>query len=204
MSEYGLETKKFVISTLREYGAVPANLLLSWAKRNGYVQADESALVFLSKEGSICYNRKSGIVTLYFGMPEDVRKSASLYAMMHFMNVDETHISPARYPFDFIFEHQERLFQLIDCSDRGRFKLRFRSKMSGDALKGTVPMLLLVNQDYSVIEEYEGGERILPEEDYVIAKVRINPKEKGNMFSVQFFSQEGGCLNWNAPRISAG
>ena len=169
-----------VMHALKLFSTIPYNLMEEYLRKKNNSPGFEpkESLKRLINDKSIYYSSTDKCYRGIDRYPKQINKICALAAYMHFCKNAEEKIEFARYPFDYIFEDNKRLFQLIDYSEDGAYKLRFHRAMevTGDT-DSVIPIIMLINSGLDSISDMnsDGNYTLIPREDYRVAFVTYKP-----------------------------
>lgn len=169
-----------VMHALRLFSTIPYNLLEEFLRKKNNVPFFEpkECLKRMLVEKYIYYSAKDKCYRAIDRYPKQINKICSFATYLHFCRNDEEKIELARYPFDYIFEDNKKLFQLIDFAKDGVYKLRFRKEMEqqGESTE-VIPIIMLINSNLDVLKEMDqhGNYTLIPKQDYQVAFVSYAP-----------------------------
>lgn len=176
--------QRHVVKALRLFEAIPYNLLEKFIETKEPNMSDKPKYLLYEMIGDkiINYSTNDKCYRVIQNIPKSIDKICAFAVYLHFARSPEVKVYYADYPFDYIFEDNQRLFQLINYSDEGLYKINFRRNMRIDKEVepySLIPVIMQVNGKGNPFNnrEFAGDKSYIPKEDYYIANVsyRNNP-----------------------------
>lgn len=201
MRQYKAE--KEAIRLINIMGALPIEQVHTFLKNKNTFKDFNPFEVMrqLERENIILFDYGDKCYKVAKGMQKDYAKVCAMAVYNEFAKSAEFRFSEAIYPFDYVFEDNNRLFQLINFSERGPYKLNFRRSMkdySGEATYKIIPIIMLINMSMNALKERDsnGELYLLPKENFWVALVDYKDKGgQGCEVTVKKKLCKGGCLN---------
>lgn len=175
--------EKQLIRILDMFTALPYNQIDKYLKaKNPYADFNsKDAIRSLLRERIIYYSKDDKCYKIIQRAKKDFSSICAFAVYNEFSKSPEDKLSKAIYPFDYVFEDNGRLFQLIDYSKNGPYKLNFRRAMQGydDVTYKIIPIIMLINTGLDVLKERDkdGNYYLLPKDDFYVAFVEYTPGE---------------------------
>lgn len=192
---YPAEGTKYIQNLLQTFGALPAVYVMRWLERHqpDAGRTDRIELRELSRTSKIYYDPKTDYCYQVYGLNYDLNDTICFAAILALLDTGEFHVGKANYPFDYIAEHNEKLYQIINFTENGPYKLRFRRNLAAEIKADTIPLIIVNDnqKDFTMID-YNGNMEFVPDQDYVIARFKYTPEDKMNPVNIQLFEHEGG------------
>lgn len=167
-----------VIELLQFFGGLPLEQVRRYLKK--YVKAPfpDSSVKVLTDSKTIYYDKEDEYIYLYKGTAKNPRSTCAFEVYLQMCKDNSFRFSHAKYPFDYIFEVDNKLYQIIDFSSEGIYKLNFRKHQAqtSDANYDIIPIIMLINTPKSelLIRNNLGEPYLLPEGEYIIAHIRYD------------------------------
>lgn len=165
----------------RVFPSIAEDTLMKYAKEFLSTRNPEGTIRYMLHSKQI-YKNADGFYGLLPEMQTDIN-AACAYAVYFEMNKDDTfRAARAKYPYDYIFEIDHKLYLLLDYKKEGLYKLNFlnhsyQEKMPDEL--APMPLIMLINGSPDSIDC-----RLLPQR-YMIARVNF---DGGNITGIRFHS----------------
>ena len=197
--KYPMSSHKAIVKLMKTFGTIPLELIEKYVVSICEDYYAKRALLALTESNVIYYDRSDMYYKLYRGMEKDIFAACAFRVYLKFGKSGDHRIARASYPFDYVFEEKDRLYQIINCSDRGIFKLNFRKQMEKETADTyqVIPILMFVNESEDTVlkqMDYEGRYFLIPREEYIVAHITYIPG-KPDKFDIRCESYKGGCLH---------
>jgi hypothetical protein len=197
--KYPLKSQRAIVKLLKTFGTIPLELIEKYVVSICEDYYAKRALLALTESNVIYYDKQDMYYKLYRGMEKDPAAACAFRVYLKLGKSGDHRVAKAAYPFDYIFEEKDTLYQIINCSDRGIFKLNFRKQMeveTPDTYQVT-PILMFVNESERNVlgqTDYDGRYFLIPKEDYLIAHVTYIPG-RPDQFDIRIRKCTGGTTN---------
>lgn len=99
------------------------------------------------------YITEDGFVSVDNTFPTSYDGIFTFWVILKMMDKDLPHIDLARYPNDYIFIHENELYEVMIYGNNGNFKINYMNHMLKDELDGSIPLIIFVNQTAADIPE---------------------------------------------------
>ena len=197
------KAERYAVKMLRLFDTIPYNLMEQFLeKKNKHLpdyKAKETLKSLLSKR-IVMYSPADKCYRLIGKIPKNIDKICAFAVYLHLSKTNEVKIHFADYPFYYIFQDNHRLFQLINYSDDGVYKLNFRKNMQNEKSEfyNVIPVIMMINSTASPFKDVDssGNLSLIPREDYYIANVTFVPTSNDlDKIEVSIKKYKGGTLN---------
>lgn len=159
---------------LQTFGSMPKNVLSHYAaawldipesKADGIINIQaQHRQFYYDKNDEWCY--------LFQGHPQNYAGPFVLDIIDRLGGGSPLRIAKAVYPFDYIFEAENNLYQVIDCFNEGIYKLNFRKHMKDTYEQKEHPIIpILMMRNKSI---HEISRELYPEGEFYFATAEFD------------------------------
>ena len=166
--------KEVVLGLLRIFGALPSSLLIVWLDHFYGVNLTHKTLRALGDDSYLYYDSKDQYCYPFKGAKAKKSSEYCFYVMMRLLKGGEDTVCKARYPFDYIFVHENMLYGLIDFENGGELKLKAFRMLAADKKDAVIPVVVLLHgsEDRFSQRNLNGNYEYIPDVNYILASVK--------------------------------
>jgi len=188
-----------ILSLLRIFEALPFPILKFYYQKAYGRKITREALRFYSSESYLFFDEKADICYQYRGSRFDLKSAYCLLVISRIIDAGEKNVSKAKYPFSYFFEHEGKLYKLIDYADSGENKLYVQKQIyeSENELTNHIPVIVFLNQEYDPLfkRNMNGEYMLVPQNDYATAVVTYHSENTfEHAFNVMMLMHKGGKI----------